>query len=699
MTINPLDQKLQHSIMLLLGTGLVSGALSPVFAHTEHEADSYSDLGVLEVTGRAADLLGQTDSASTGFIGQPEFEFRPLSRPGELVEVVPGMMATQHSGNGKANQYFLRGFNLDHGTDFSAMVDGVPLNMPTHGHGQGYLDLNSIIPELVDVVEFGKGPYHAEVGDFSSAGHVRFHTKHRLDKALLKFGYGEYEYYRGVVANSHQIGDGDLLYAGEVNFNNGPWIKDEKLNKFNGMLRYTVDEGYTGYALIFNTYHNNWDSTEQIPQRAVNSGLLNERATLDDTAGGDMQRYSFSANWWRDSEYGSTEINAFAVYSDFNLFSNFTYFLDDPVNGDQITQRDRRYIFGGEVKHSRNDEWFGLDWFNTVGVQARHDYIPLVGLYKSRSREILSTVTEHDVSQTSVGVFLENTIQWHDKFKSIIGLRGDFYHYDVDSHNIAVNSGSADDAQFSPKISLVFGPWFDTEFYANAGYGFHSNDARGTTIQVDPATLASASQVDPLVASKGAEFGIRSQAIPGLVSTLSVWWLELDSELVFIGDAGGTEESGKSQRYGIELTNYYKPVEWLTLDFDVALSEAEFSDAPANANEVTNSVGLTIAGGATVDLPYGLFGSMRVRHFDDVPLTEDNSVKAGSTTVVNLGTGYRYHDYKVELNVFNLFDSGDRDIAYHYTSRLSGEAVAGVDDVHFHPVEPRSIRVQVSLEF
>jgi len=695
-----LHYPLRQQKISLMAYSLVSlFASCSVFAHPQDESNTnaVSELGVMEVTGRASDLLGRTDSASSGIIGQPEFEFRPMSRPGELVEVVPGMMATQHSGSGKANQYFLRGFNLDHGTDFSGMVDGVPLNLPSHGHGQGYLDLNSIIPELVDIVEYGKGPYHAEMGDFSSAGYVKFHTKHKMDKGLIKFGYGENDYYRGVLANSHQLGKGDLLYGAEVNFYEGPWDKEESLNKFNGLLRYTVDEGYKGYAIVGTAYHSNWDSTEQIPNRAVEQGF-SRLGTIDPSSGGDMERYSLSSSWWLQSEYGETELSAYAVYSNFNLYSNFTYFLNDQTNGDQITQRDQRYIFGGEAKHTKYDDWFNLGVKNTVGLQIRHDYIPNVALYKSREREILSTVTEHEVSQTSIGIYLENEVQWAEKFKSILGLRGDFYLYDVESHNIAVNSGQTDDAQFSPKLSFIAGPWYDTEYYFNMGYGFHSNDARGTTIQQDPETGAPASQVDPIASTRGAEVGLRNQYIPGLVTTISLWWLELDSELVFVGDGGSTEASGKSQRYGLEISNYYKPFDWLTLDFDVALSQSEFTNAPASEKEVPNSVGRTISGGATVDFPNGLFGSIRARHFGDMPLTEDGSVYADSTTVINLGTGFRYKDYRLELNVLNLFDSGDTDIAYYYESRLAGES-AGVNDTISHPVEPRTIRMQASVSF
>ena len=691
--------QLIHQHPIILTTCSLIGLLSPlnVCAHPQDESDAVSELGVMEITGRASDLLGRTDSASSGVIGQPEFEFRPLSRPGELVEVVPGMMATQHSGSGKANQYFLRGFNLDHGTDFSGTIDGVPLNLPTHAHGQGYLDLNSIIPELVDIVEFGKGPYHAEMGDFSSAGYVRFHTKHKMDKGLIKLGYGTNDYYRGVLANSNQLGDGDLLYGAEVNFYEGPWDKEESLNKFNGLLRYTVDSGYTGYAVVGTAYKSNWDSTEQIPTRAVEQQGYSRLGTIDPTAGGNMERYSLASNWWRQSEWGDTEISAYAVYSDFDLYSNFTYFLNDPINGDQITQRDRRYIFGGEAKHTKYDDWFGFDVKNIAGLQVRHDYIPNVGLYNSTAREVRNTVSEHEVSQTSIGIYLENEVQWAEKFKSILGLRGDFYLYDVESHTNALNSGETDSAQFSPKLSFIAGPWYDTEYYLNMGYGFHSNDARGTTIQRD-SKGAAVDQVDPIVSTRGAEIGLRNQYIPGLVSTVSLWWLEVDSELVFVGDGGTTEPSGKSQRYGIEIANYYKPLDWLTLDFDVSLSQSEFTNVPSNQKQVPNSVGRTISGGATIDLPNGIFGSIRARHFGDMPLTEDGSVYADSATVVNLGSGYRFKAYRVELNVLNLFDSGDPDISYYYESKLRGEA-AGVNDKITHPVEPRQIRLQVSMNF
>lgn len=691
------QQLLSASRLIMISLGFC--ASTSVFAHKIQEAESIVELDDMEVIDRSTNLLGISDSASVGFVGQEDFEFRPLLRSGELVEVVPGMMATQHSGSGKANQYFLRGFNLDHGTDFSAKVDGVPMNMPTHGHGQGYLDLNSIIPELVDFIEFGKGPYHSEVGDFSSAGYTVFHTKHKLDKGLLKFGIGVDDYYRGVVANSNPLGEGHLLYGAEVNFYNGPWTNSEELQKYNGLLRYTVDRADSGYSLVGTAYYSQWSSTDQIPQRAVERGLISDLDTIDDTDGGNTQRYSFAANWWKESELGKTDLSFYSVYYDFNLYSNFSFFLEDPVRGDQIYQKDRRVVIGGEGKHSWDDQWFGFFVNNQVGVQVRHDYIPEVALHKSHARQILSTVSEHEVNQTNFSVFLENTIEWHEKVKTTVGVRSDAYFFDVDSISTPVNSGKESDVLFSPKFSLVLGPWFDTEYYLNLGHGFHSNDARGTSIRVDPNDGSQASPVDPLVRTRGAELGLRTQAVQGVVSTLAVWWLESDSELVFVGDGGSTEASGASQRYGVEWTNIYKPLDWLTLDLDMSFSKAEFTGVPGNEKYVPNSVGRTISAGATVDLPNGLFGSIRARHFGDIPLTEDGQIKAGSTTLVNLGVGYRYLDYRIELNVLNLLDSNDRDVTYYYPSRLRGEPAGGVEDIHYHPVEPRTFRIQMSMNF
>ncbi len=661
-------------------------------------------LETVEIEGRATDLIGIASSASQGVVGQPEFKYRPLARVGELVEIVPGAIATQHSGSGKANQFFLRGFNLDHGTDFTVSVDGIPMNMPSHAHGQGYLDLNGVIPELVDKVEYGKGPYYAEVGDFSSAGFSKMHTMHKLDKNFVKFTGGEFDFYRSVLGVSHKLGDGDLLLGSEVNFYDGVWEQAEDLKKYNGMLRYTVDKDTWGYSLNGKAYHSTWTATNQIPERAIDSGLIGLYGTGDGSDGGITNRYSVSGNYWNRSNKAKNEFNVYALYSDLDLFSNFTGYIN-PVTGDQIEQKEERVQVGGNAEHTRFDKWFGIEMDNTLGLQVRHDEIMGLALNQTQQRNIWNTVREDDISETSVGLFIKNEAHWLEKFRTVAGLRTDFFEFEVDSKTLKINSGSKDAAIISPKLSMIFGPWYDTDIFLNGGYGYHSNDARGTTIKIDPTDgVSQVSSVTPLSWSRGAEFGVRTQHLPGLTSTVALWWLESSSELVFVGDGGTTEPSGKSERYGVEWTNYYKPTDYLTFDADFAFTSAKFIGVPSGENHIPNSVGRVISFGATIESPMGLFGTLRLRHFGDVPLVENGAAWNDETNIVNLGLGYQKEAYKVEVDVFNLLDSTDNDIAYFYGYRLQGEAAGpnedgSTDGLIRHPIEPRMVRVTATLRF
>ena len=654
------------------------------------------------VVGRGEDLTGIADSASEGKVGQLQLRTRPILRSGEILEVIPGMIATQHSGTGKANQYFLRGFNLDHGTDFAAKVDGMPINHPTHGHGQGYLDLNFIIPELVDFVQFKKGPYYAEVGDFSSAGAADIRMFDAIEEGFIEIGIGEDDFFRIVGAESLKLGEGTLLGGFETQFYDGPWKDPEDLEKYNGMLKYSLGDDTRGLQLSAMGYYSEWDSTDQIPRNAVTRGLVDRLGSLDPSDGGDTERYSLSLSAWNEHRYGLTRGTFYVAYYDFNLWSNFEYFLGDSVNGDQFQQVDERIILGGELTNDWSSEVKDYPVDHSIGLQFRHDFINEIGLHNTRQRKRLSTVRDDEVDETSIGLFYENTIQWHDYFRSIAGLRGDAYFFDVTSKNIPQNSGTENDQILSPKLSLVFGPIHKTEFYVSAGLGYHSNDARGTTIEIDPDSGDPVAKVDPLVRSRGTEIGLRSTLIPGYHSTLALWYLELDSELVFVGDAGTTEPSGESERIGLEWTNYYKITNWLTLDFDVAYVDAKFSDAPSNQDEIPNAVPLTIATGASVKFDNGLFGSIRVRHLDRYPLEESGTIESDATTLVNLQIGYEIESrgLGIHVDILNLFDSDDNDITYFYASRpLATDPPEGIEDIHFHPVEPRTIRVYLSKKF
>ena len=678
---------------------LLTGLMYDASAHPPASERGLFELDTLQVLGRANDLTGIAESASRGQVGIPEFEYRPLLRAGELLEVVPGLMATQHSGTGKANQYFLRGFNLDHGTDFSAHIDGVPLNLRTHGHGQGYLDLNSMIPEFVETVEFGKGPYYAEIGDFSSAGYAQFHTVEKLPQNFVKLGYGQYQHYRLVAGHSRHLGESDVLAGLETRFQDGPWDNPEKLNQYNGLLKYTQGGADVGFSVIATAYSNRWNASDQIPRRAIEQGLLTPRGTIDFSDGGQTERYSLALNGWRKNQDSASHVNVYALYSNLDLFSNFTFFLDDPEHGDQIHQQDRRVVAGGDAAHTWQVALSGLDMANTLGLQVRHDHIPNVALHKSQTRQRLATVSAHQVDQTSVAVYGKNESKWLDKLRTLAGARADFFVYDIRDQQRDVNSGTRDAAILSPKFSIILGPWHDTEYYINFGYGYHSNDARGVTLrQATDGTAAT--PVDPLVASRGVEVGLRNTWVPGLTSTLALWWLQLDSELVFVGDAGTTEPSGHSERHGIEWTHYYRALDWLTLDADLALTDAWFSEAPQEAQHVPNAVGRVLTTGATAHWPNGWFGALRLRHFGDVPLTEDGAAKAEATTLVNFGTGYQYANrFLLSLDILNLLGSHDADITYFYASRLPGEAPEGVADYHYHPVEPRTFRVALTVMF
>ena len=655
-------------------------------------------LDAVFVQGRDSDLIGTAAAASQGIVGARELDARPFLRRGELLEVIPGVVITQHSGGGKANQYFLRGFNLDHGTDFSLGVDGMPVNLRSHAHGQGYADINFLIPELVQQVDYNKGPFYAEVGDFSSAGSAEFRLFDALPRGFASLALGENNYARAVVADTVRSDGAATTYAVEAAHDDGPWALQENFNRFSGMLRRQWTSGGTDLRLTALAYHATWRATDQIPLRAVEAGVLDRFGHVDPTNGGETDRASLSFDATFKAPGVTTRFNAYAIAYRLNLFSNFTYFLDDPVNGDQFNQRDRRGVFGGALTRTWTHGSTDRTSETTAGVQVRDDAIGELGLHRTVARTRLSTVRDDAVNEASLGVFVRNETRWSDWFRTEAGLRADGYRFKVDSA-LAANSGTRTAAIASPKLGLVFGPWAKTEIYLNAGSGFHSNDARGTTIRVDPLDgVTPVERVNPLVRSRGAEVGLRTSVVPGLVSSVAVWSLDLDSELVFVGDAGGTEPTGRTRRYGIEFANYYRATPWLVLDADLALTHARYRDAPG-ADRIANSLATVVTAGATVNGPRGLFGSVRLRTFGRQPLAEDNAVSAPSTVALNARAGWRTGDWETALEVLNVLGRDNYDIAYFYASRLPGETAGGVEDIHFHPAEPRTLRLSVTRRF
>ena len=671
-----------------------------------------AQLAPVVVQGNYDNAVGSSDAASQGSVTAKLIESRPTLRPAEVLEFVPGVIVTQHSGDGKANQYFLRGFNLDHGTDFASFVGGMPVNMPTHAHGHGYSDLNWLLPELVNRIDYKKGPYYADEGDFASAGAAHIRLFDTLPNGTASVTLGENGYRRGFLADSVKLGAGHLLYAIEAAHNDGPWESPEKFHRSNGVLRYSFGDTGNKTAVTAMAYSAGWNSTDQIPQRAVDQGLVGRFGALDASDGGRTARYSLSFETERLLADGSFKLNAYAVQSRLDLYSNFSFFLENPIdldpaatNGDQFEQAERRKVFGLATSRSWNTQLGGRDTTFTAGLQVRHDRLDPVGLYSTVARVRAATIQESTVRQTSVGLYGEAATQWTPWLRSIVGLRADRFDFKVDS-SIAANSGSNSASIASPKLSLIFGPWNKTEFFANAGYGFHSNDARGTTATVaakDPTGPAIA-PVNPLVRSKGFELGTRTEIIPGLQSSLALWALKLDSELLFVGDAGETEPSRASKRYGVEWNNHYVATPWLLIDADLSASRSRFTEPdpadPTVGNHIPGSIQTVLSLGATVMDLGPWFGQFQLRYFGPRPLIEDNSQRSKATTLAYLRVGYRIDkNLKVALDVFNLFDRKGSDIDYYYASRLKGEPAEGVLDTHFHPVEPRSVRVSLTASF
>ena len=652
---------------------------------------------IADLENPAENLVGIATAASQGAITAAELEARPTMRAGEVFETVPGLIVSQHSGEGKANQYYLRGFNLDHGTDFATTIAGVPVNMPSHAHGHGYSDNNFLLPELVSGVQYKKGPYFADEGDFSAAGAANVNYVSQLDRPMVRLSAGEQGWGRVFAAASPRVGGGHLLAAFELNHNDGPWDRPDDYQKANGVLRYTRGDARNGFSITGMGYRAGWDSTDQIPQRAVIDGSLSRFGTIDPSDGGQTYRHSAAFDLQRSSPRASTRASGYAMRYGLNLFSNFTYFLDDPVDGDQFEQAERRTVAGGRVTHRRMGRFLGRDAESAVGAQLRHDAVGAIGLYKTIARRRVSTTREDSLNQTSLGTFAQSEITWNKVVRTMVGLRGDVFRFDVRAGD-PLNAGKEADALVSPKFAAVFGPWASTEFYVNAGLGFHSNDARGATITRDPLTGEAASRVTPLARARGAEVGLRTVKVRGMQTTVALWTLGLDSELLFVGDAGTTEASPRTHRYGIEWANYGRLTPWLTFELDLSLSRARFAGESEAGAFVPGAVNRVIQAGLTAEPSRPLFGGLRVRHFGPRPLVEDNSVRSQATTIVNAEAGYRLtRRTRVMLEAFNLFNAKVSDIDYFYTSRLPGEPLSGIDDIHTHPALPRTARVSLEI--
>ncbi|RUP23750.1 MAG: TonB-dependent receptor [Curvibacter sp.] len=674
-------------------------------------------LAEIRVSAGDAVAPGEADSASEGRVTAQRLARRPLLRPADLMESVPGLVVTQHSGDGKANQYFLRGFNLDHGSDFATSLMGMPVNLVSHAHGQGYMDLNFLIPELVSSLQYRKGVYHAEDADFAVAGSARIDYMRQLPAPFVELGLGPGGYRRSLLADSRLFDDKSLLMALELTHNNGPWQQPERLGKQNAVLKLSSGTEARGYSISGLLYQADWNATEHVPERAIVSGEIGRYGVLSPGDGGRTHRYSLSAQWADSTDHGARRAHAYVIDYGLNLFSTPSGFVSG-LSGDQHEQADQRVLWGGGWQQS----WFlgeGLGATElTLGTLWRQDRISNVGLFSTVKRQRTEVVRQDRILETAIGLSLEARTVWTDWLRTSLGLRQDHLQARVTPLAGAFNADNGGDVsarQLSPRLGLVLGPFAalgSTEFFVNAGQGFHSNDARGATSRVSPLDGSAVTPVPLLVKARGQEIGLRAQPLPAWQTRLSVWQMQLASELVFVGDEGVTEPRGASRRWGLEWAQDVQVAPGLTWDGNLAWSKARFVQAVNGGSHVPNAVPLTVSTGLAWDRGGPWFGGLRLRYLGAYDLEETGRQPSRGYWWGSLKLGYRFQSgsnrWQATLDVLNLFDRRANDIEYWGGACSQREALSGIggcgsgsaiDGRLIHPLEPRTLRLGLRLSF
>ena len=663
-------------------------------------APAPADMGQLPemvlVTAPRFDLLGTAATSSQGVVLPEELKELPVYRAAQLLETVPGLVVTIHSGEGKANQYLLRGFNLDHGTDLATFIDGMPVNMRTHAHGQGYTDLNFFIPELATGIDYTKGPYYAQQGDFAAVGSVHIGYLDEIPDQVSATG-GSWSYERLFGAGTRDFMNGRVLGAMELIHYDGPWTSPDNVRKVNAVLRYSEGEAREGWSATAMYYRDLWNATTDQPERAMDpaymAGLgltpISRFGTLDPSDGGQAQRMSLSGVYSHGTLDWHIDANAYVINNNLTLWNDFTHFLRDPIHGDQEAQNDVRMIYGGQASYSDYRMLFGHNAETIVGAVTRYDDIHVQRLFTEK-RVYLATDIDDRVQEWSAGGFVQMTNYWTEWFRSIVGLRDDYYN----GSDKGSNTGSGSASVFEPKGSLIFTPLENYEFYASAGRGFHSNDFRSVTNGggqfLTPAT--------------GEEIGMRANPITGLTATLTAFQMEFRSELTYDPEAGQTSAGRPSRRRGIELNVTYSPFDWLEIYGTAAFSHARYSDEDPAGRYIPDAPSLISNLGIYVRNAGPWFGSLEWRYLGPHPLIEDNSVRSSGDQEWNMTVGYDFGSgYKAQLGIFNLLDSKDNAADFYYSDRISPkEPLLSPDgnlDLHIHPLEPRAFRFTLSKEF
>lgn len=618
----------------------------------------------------------------------------PVNSSQEILRKVPGLIIGQHAGGGKAEQLFLRGFDVDHGTDVLLSVDGIPVNMVSHAHGQGYSDLHFLIPETINDISFGKGPYYGKEGDFNTAGYVNFSTKDFIKESSVSFSAGQFNTFRtlGVFNVLEKVKSQNAYIALEHLSGDGPFDSPQNFNRLNVFAKYVMyNQNNDKLALSASHFTSRWDASGQIPQRAVDAGFISRFGAIDDTEGGLTSRTNFNVAFTKQvSDFTTFRANTFYSNYNFELYSNFTFFLEDPTNGDQIKQKENRDLFGINALFSTHS-FLGKTPFNVeYGISLRHDI--------SNDNELSQTINKTtinnrlqlgDINQTNMGAFVNAAFEFGD-FKISPALRFDYFKF---LYNDQLDSSGktqyATKSIINPKLNIFYNANANWQWFLKSGIGFHSNDTR---------VVVTNQEENILPRAYGIDFGNVWKPTPKLMLSTAAWYLFLEQEFVYVGDAGIVEPSGKTERLGLDFGVRYQFNDWLFLDTDATLTKARSIDEAEGENYIPLAPDFTLAGGLSVKDNKGFSGSIKYRYIDDRPANEDNSIVAEEYLVTDLNANYSFNNITLGVVVENLFNTEWNETQFATESRLQNESQP-VEEIHFTPGTPFFIKGVITYNF